>query len=86
VTSTSPSAGALSIRKLNKNNEILTWTLGNMSARTGQTLNVMLSGMVSAHCGTVQYLNGPWSTLYTVNGTTMQSPYTNQIAITSTCN
>ena len=85
VNSTSVSAGSLSIRKLNKNNEVLLWTLGNMSASTGQTLSVTLSGMVSAHCGTVQYLNGPWSALYTVGGTPMQSAYTNQIAIASTC-
>jgi len=85
VSSTSPSTGKLSVRKLNKNNELLTWTLGNMSIGTGQTLNVRLSGMVSWHCGTVQYLNGPWSALYTVSGAQRQSPYTNQIAITSTC-
>ena len=86
VTSTAPSGGSLTVTKLNKNNEVLTWKLGNMSKASGQTLNVTLSGMVSSHCGTVQTLNGPWSALYTLNGTKMQSPYTNQIAITSMCN
>jgi hypothetical protein len=56
-----------------------------MSTGSGQTLNVSLSGKVSAHCGTVQTLNGPWSALYTLSGSKMQSPYTQQIGITSTC-
>jgi hypothetical protein len=86
VSSISPSTGAVSVRKENKNNEVLTWTLGNLSTSTGGTLNVTLSGKVSAHCGAVQDLNGPWSALYTLNGAQMQSPHTNQIAITSTCN
>jgi hypothetical protein len=85
VTSTSQSVGSLSIRKQNKNNEVLTWTLGNMSAGTGQTLDITLSGTVSAHCGAIQNLNGTWSALYTLKGTQMQSPGTNQIDITSTC-
>lgn len=57
-----------------------------MSKASGQTLNVSLSGTVSAHCGTMQNLNGPWTALYTLNGTQMQSPATSPIEITSTCN
>lgn len=85
VTSLSKSAGSLSVRKINKNDEILTWSLGSLNASAGQTLNVSLAGKVSAHCGVVQYLNGPWSMLYRLNGTKTQSPYTSQVAITSTC-
>jgi hypothetical protein len=41
-------------QKINKNNELLTWTLGNITTRYRPDFERDAFGYVSAHCGTVQ--------------------------------
>jgi hypothetical protein len=89
MTGYSASTGSVAVRNNNKN-EVLRWTIGNMTAPQEETLDVTVNGAIkkgTAECGKIKYLSGPWSATYSTDGgTTFQkSDYTGRVSLIVTC-
>ncbi|HIH19922.1 TPA: hypothetical protein HA244_01500 [Candidatus Micrarchaeota archaeon] len=84
----SQSTGSVNVR-FNRKNEVLRWIIGDMISGQEETLLVTLSGQISrrAACNSTQYLSGPWSTTYSLDGGAnfVKSDYTGRVSVTVTC-
>ena len=83
LTSYTPSTGDVT-EKDNKKSQVLTWTIGSMSAEQDATLDVTVSGTIKpgTPSGTVLNLSGPWSAVYTDSNGTFKTDYTDEVTIT----
>ena len=72
------------IRKANKKNETILWTIGDMVAGQDATLTIPLSGSIpdrTPDCQ-VRYLSGPWSALFSTDAINFEkTDYTGRVSI-----
>lgn len=83
--------GSIAVRKQNKRNQVLLWTIGDMSANQTAKATVQVCGTTAKftcpHDPVTEFLNGPWSTTFSTNGglSYQKSDYTAQVSIQVTC-
>ncbi len=90
-STTNADTGKITLRKQNKKNQVLLWTIGNMNAGQTATATVQVCGTTAnftcPHDPVTEFLNGPWSTTFSTDGglTYQKSDYTQQVSIQVTC-
>jgi hypothetical protein len=85
VTGKLADTGTVGVRKDTKKNQILLWTIGNMTDGQVAHLDVQVNGPIplSTPDCQIRYLSGPWSAISSTDGgaTSTKSDYTGRVTV-----